>query len=177
MVKTVVITGGPSTGKTTLINSFAKDYEVLPEAARWVLTHHPQFSGKNAISARGLRFQRAIWQLQLSHYQQFIRSTKPWVFLDRGIPDSFAYLRLTRSYFPKDLREAVAAVHYDWVFILDELPSYTQDSQRTETLDEARRIGALIRHYYQRCGYEPIPVKFESVENRKMFILNMIKPL
>jgi predicted ATPase len=122
-------------------------------------------------------FQRAIWQLQLSHYQQAVKSKNAWVFLDRGIPDSFAYLRLTRSYFPKDLHKAIAAVHYDWVFILDELPSYTQDSQRTETPDEARRIGSLIRHYYRRYGYEPIPVKFDTVENRKMFILNTIKPL
>ena len=67
--KTVVITGGPGTGKTSVISLLARKYPVMRESARLVLARNILFQGKNAVQAKGRAFQEAIWDLEARHYK------------------------------------------------------------------------------------------------------------
>ena len=66
----VVITGGPGTGKTSVIKLLKKKYKIEPESARLVLTRNKLFKKHNAVENRGLQLQKAIWDLEVKHYQK-----------------------------------------------------------------------------------------------------------
>ena len=66
--KLVVITGGPGTGKTSVLKALKKKHVVAQESARLVLTRNKLFRGKNALQVKGRKFQEAIWKLEVRHY-------------------------------------------------------------------------------------------------------------
>ena len=126
------------------------------------------------MAARGLGFQQCIWQLQARQFRKAKRLASPVVFFDRGIPDSFAYLKLTHDVPPRELTELAARLRYDAVFILDPLPFYEKDRLRTESKDEAQQIQNWIYEAYEHCGYAPMQVPFDTLESRAGFILSRL---
>ncbi len=169
--KTVVITGGPAVGKTTVIEALSGRYTVFHEAARLVLTRNAQFIGKTAVEARGLTFQQAIWRLQSEHFLQAQKMDPSPIFFDRGIPDSIAYLTLSHITPPPELIRLAEKSRYGAVFILEPLPFYAPDTLRTESRQEAEKLTQLILEAYIQLEYQPIRIPFASVEERIRQIL------
>jgi predicted ATPase len=70
-VETVVIAGGPGSGKTAVVHFLKRcHYRVFDEADRLVLTRTSQFKRSDAVKARGVVFQRHIWQLQARQFRK-----------------------------------------------------------------------------------------------------------
>jgi len=178
MIKTVVITGGPGTGKTSVIKLIAKKYPIAPESARLILERNKIFRGKDAAQARGINFQEAIWDLELKHYKNALSlNHRKFAFFDRGYFDGFAYLHLSNIKEPIERVFQGNQIKYDYVFILDPLPEkfYENDGKRSESYMESLKIHKLIIKAYAKFGYKVIRVPFDSVENRAKFILRNIK--
>lgn len=173
----IVITGGPGTGKTSVINVLKKKYQVLPESARLVLQRNKLFKHENAKQAAGKAFQEAIWNLELNHYKKAQRSKSKYVFFDRGFFDGFAYAKLQHL---KNLHKEISEgkkIKYDYIFVLNPLPLkyYANDKIRAENYKEGLKIHKLIISTYRKYGYKPIFVPFDTIENRAKFILKKIK--
>ncbi len=171
-----VIIGGPAAGKTATINFLAKKYKVFKEAARAVATRNKKFKGKSAVESKGLAFQKAIWRLQASQYKETEKLKNKIVFFDRGIPDSFVYLRLSSIKFPDELISLAKTTRYDYVFFLEPLPFYVKDKIRTETEKQAKKISHLTKREYKKYNCNISKVPFGTIEHRAKFILSHIKP-
>lgn len=173
----VVITGGPGTGKTSIIRILRKKYPVEPESARLVLTRNNLFKNHTALQVSGLKLQDAIWNLEIKHYNQAIKSKNKIVFFDRGYFDGFAYAHLSHLHKLHKEMEEGKKIKYDYVFMLNPLPVkfYGNDSVRAESYQQSKKIHKLIIKTYKKFRYKTINVPFDTVENRAKFILNHIK--
>lgn len=89
-----VITGGPSSGKTTLIKELSKlGFITCPEAAR-ILIDKGIKNGKSVKEIRGdeAEFQKRVLKMKIEKEKKMPRNKI--VFFDRAIPDSIAYYQI-----------------------------------------------------------------------------------
>ncbi|MGR2752908.1 AAA family ATPase [Agromyces arachidis] len=155
MANWYVITGGPSSGKTTTVDLLrARGYRTTLEDARLYIDLQ-RLGGHSVAEVLGRRaeFQRAVLELQLA--QEAALDPEELVFLDRAVPDSLAYYRFLGIEPDPALHDAIARAPYRKVFVMDLLP-LAPDYARTEDAPAQHRIHELILEVY---GSLPIPVE------------------
>jgi len=166
-----VVTGAPSSGKTTLLEALEKrGYKVYYEWAR-IYIDQEMAKGKTLKEIRcdELEFQRKILQLKIDFEKNLQKNEI--VFMERGIPDSTAYMKLCGIKEDKNLNKALKNCYYKKIFLL-ELIKYEVDYARTESQEEAMLIENLLEKSYRDLNIEIIRVPKMSVEERVKFILN-----
>ena len=168
-----VITGGPSSGKTTTVNLLkARGYNISIEHARHYLdTQHSIGRTIEEIRKHQTEFQLGILDMQIE--QEKALSPGDIVFLDRAIPDALAYYRFLNLPEDKELLEAVSNACYKKVFILDCL-TLVKDYARTEDEAAQKKIHALISEVYESLTFPVIQVPVLPPEERVDFILKNI---
>ena len=93
----VVITGGPATGKTTLITELNKlGYAVFPEAARSVIKQQITLSSDKVPWLDVSGFSQLVLNKQCHHFKM---ANNRLSFFDRGIPDIIGYLNNFNYYY------------------------------------------------------------------------------
>ena len=165
-----VITGGPSSGKTTTVELLKqRGYKTTIEHARhYIDTQRVTGKTTEEIRANQLEFQRGVLDMQIEQEREL--PAKDTVFLDRALPDALAYYHFLNLPEDNKLREVLARVSYKKVFILDPLP-LIKDYARTEDENAQMRIHELLTEVY---GSLPFPVTHVPVlppEERVDFIL------
>ncbi len=170
-----VITGGPSTGKTTLLNLLSKKgYMTVPEAAR-LLIDREMAKGK---TLEQIRADEAAFQEEIARMKQVIEAelstNTQTVFLDRGMQDTLAYLRHYDFEVKDWVHDALKAATYNKVFLLDPLPLYEKDYARSEDEAFVQQIDDLLYEAYVLFGMEPVRVPALSPSERINFILKHI---
>lgn len=170
-----VITGSPSSGKTTVIDSLAKlGYATVPEAARVLIDE----GISRGLSIGELRkdeheFQRKALELKVKIESEMAKEKT--VFFDRAVPDSVAYYEL----YGYDVNEVLKFCKRDLyckVFLLERL-DFKKDYARTEDVEKLDRLQILLRKAYTDLGYEVVDVPAfpkERKEERIKFILSRI---
>lgn len=169
-----VITGGPSSGKTTLLQALsAQGYAVVPEAARLVIDEGIA-SGQTLAQIRQdeRAFQDIVLARKLEIERLLDRSTV--TFFDRGIHDSLAYYAYYKWPISAKMQRQAAQAHYAKVFLCEQLPIYESDYSRTESVDFALELQRLLKKYYQKAGCEVVLVPVLSPNQRLQFILDTI---
>src|SRR5947209_13855687 len=98
-MKSYVITGGPSVGKTTVIQLLReKGYTVLPEAARMIIEEEST-KGSEVLPWKNLaRFQAEVARRQFRQEETNQFETR---FLDRSLIDGYAYCMLGKVQVPE----------------------------------------------------------------------------
>ncbi len=165
-----VITGGPSTGKTTVINLLTeRGYKTTIEHARhYIDTMKEEGRTVEEIRANKRKFQLGVLDMQIE--QEAELSPSETVFLDRAIPDAMAYYRFLKLEYDKILLDAMKEVAYKKIFILDRLP-FVNDYARTEDEQAQKLIHQLIIEVYQSLGFPVVFVPVISPDERVEFIL------
>lgn len=165
-----VITGGPSTGKTTVINLLTeKGYKTTIEHARhYIDTMKEEGRTVEEIRTNKRKFQLGVLDMQIE--QEAELSPSDTVFLDRAIPDAMAYYRFLNLESDKILLDAMKEVAYKKIFILDRLP-FVNDYARTEDEQAQKLIHQLIIEVYQSLGFPVVFVPVISPDERVEFIL------
>jgi predicted ATPase len=164
----VVITGGPCSGKSTLINELKKrGYNCMDEVARRVIEERKSYEPTK--SEWDIR-QRMILERQVEGESQL---ESDLAFLDRGLIDNYAYFIHRDGKVPEniDFRR-----DYGSIFVLDRLP-FKNDGLRAEDDKEAGRVHDLLIGAYRTFGYDPIRVPVSSVEERADYVLTNIYEL
>ena len=168
-----VVTGGPSSGKTTTVN-LLKDrrYKTTIEHARHYIDTQ-KVTGRTVEEIRNnqLIFQRGILNMQIAQEQAL--SPNDVVFLDRAIPDALAYYRFLKFPVDEKLQGALHAHAYKKVFILDPLP-LVSDYARTEDAAAQKKIHALLTEVYESLPYPVVHVPVLPPEERVDYILKNI---
>lgn len=174
--KKVVITGGPGTGKTSIINQL-KDRGVLcyDEISRQVTLQARKDGIEQLFLTDPILFSQKLLE---GRTQQFLYATKEAenvVFLDRGLPDVIAYMDYIGDTYPEHFLKACETYQYDYIFVLAPWQEiFKSDSERYENFEEAIEIHHHLLETYERFGYQLIDVPFGSIKNRTDFVLDSL---
>lgn len=169
-----VITGGPSTGKTTLLTILENmGHKIIPEAARMVIDEGlAKGMTIEQIRADEGAFQDKVFSRKLAieagHDQSLL------TFCDRGIHDTVAYLRYYAREVEEHIRKAVEQSHYKKVFLLEPLTHFTEDYARTESHTFVEKITKLLYEAYNEAGHTPVRVPAMEPEERARFVLRHV---
>jgi len=105
-------------------------------------------------------------------------STDPgYVFFDRGIPDTLAYIEMENLIIEESLlAEAKAHRYHKKIFILPPWQEiYKTDNERKQTWEEAQATFNHMIYIYERLGYEVVEIPKTTVEQRYQFILEALR--
>ncbi len=168
-----VITGGPCTGKTTVINLLTeKGYKTTIEHARhYIDTQKVKGKTTEEIMLNKKEFQLGILKMQIK--QEASLDPNEQVFLDRALPDALAYYQFLNLDFDKMVLEATNTYSYNKVFILERLP-LINDYARLEDEEDQIKIHNLIIEVYESFNCSIVHVPVLTAEERVEFILENV---
>lgn len=170
----IVITGGPGSGKTTLIEALAAEgFEVEVEAGRAVIREQQAIDGEALPWADRAAFSEAMLDHDLAAHARRATATEP-VFFDRGIPDVVGYLDLCDLPVPARIDAAARANRYRRTAFIAPFWAeiFTQDAERRQDPEEALRTFETMARTYPAYDYELIELPRTSVAERVAFVLN-----
>jgi len=175
-----VLTGGPGSGKSTLIAALARaGHATSVEAGRSVIQDQVAIGGGALPWGDRAAFAELMlaWEMRSHHLARAAasRSAGP-VFFDRGVPDVAGYLALEGLPVPAHVRRAVERFRYHpRVFIAPPWPEiFRQDGERRQDLAEAARTYEAMVAAYGAAGYALVELPRASVEERVRFVLRTI---
>ena len=168
-----VITGGPGTGKTTMIRELEQmGFACMPEVARQIIQEQVRIGGTALPWSDRREYARLMLLRSIESYQQ----TPPMqtTFADRGIPDTLGYARLIALDDDREIREACARYRYaSLVFVTPPWEKiYEIDSERKQDFEEVVRTFHFLTRTYEECGYSLVEVPQASPKERALFILD-----
>jgi predicted ATPase len=166
-----VITGGPSSGKSTVIR-LLKDqgFQTTIELAR----HYIDLQRMNGRSTEEIRanqrqFQHKVLNLQIEQERRL--DPQEVVFLDRGLPDELAYYQYFNLPPDEKLIEYLNQNTYKKIFIMDLLP-LDKDYARTEDVEAQKTLHQLIIDIYKKRSEPVVMVPVLPPKERVKFILD-----
>lgn len=167
-MKKFVITGGPSIGKTTVIEILAsRGYATVPEAAR-MIAEEEKIKNTDFLPWKNLaKFQELVFQRQI---ELEARAHGETVFIDRGVVDGVGYCRFGKVPVPEGIY-AVGKNRYDKVFLLEPLGIYEEDGIRSRKFEDAEKLHTYVIDAYKEFGYQLTSVPVLPPEERVDFIL------
>lgn len=169
-MKIYVISGGPGTGKTSVINELSKEFITFEEAARALGDNDPRFKGKSVNEINMKSFQDAIFDFQKKQIEELCKEKEKIIFSDRGVGDTIAYYKLSKLDVPKAVINFAESFRYSGIFILDFLDFYETDALRQEKKEKQKKIHNEIIKTYKKLGYKIIFVPFMSIKDRVRFV-------
>lgn len=167
----VVITGGPGTGKSTLLD-LLKDlgYPCHREVSRQIIKEQLELGSKIVPWDDLLNFSHLVNKGQSAQFN----NVKEGVcnFYDRGVPDVLAYLRKENIHVESLEQSAKEHSYFPVVFALPPWADiYGTDNERREDLEEMKLIHNKLIEVYQDLGYKVIELPKVSPKNRLDIVL------
>ncbi len=165
----IVITGGPSVGKTTIIKLLSDmGYRVVHEIASQVIAE-----GKFLPWVDRARFQAEVLRRQLAAEASILDFDNP-VFLDRAAFDGEAYYIYDKLPIPPAF-STIDPTLYDLAFLCEDLNFFDTTDIRREDLQFARELGAILEHCYKSRNIRVVRVPNMPPMNRVDFILSHVR--
>ena len=172
--KRIVITGGPGTGKSSvIINLETKGFPCLHEVSREITLEAQKQGIEQLFLDQPLLFSEKLLEARVNQHLQAKEISEEIIFIDRGIPDVVAYMDYFGSEYPKKFMKACEDYKYTKIFLMPPWKEiYKTDNERYESFEQAVLIHDYLKKAYINYGYNPIEVPKLSVEDRSEFILS-----
>lgn len=172
--KTILLIGGPGSGKTSLINALTdKGYICYPEISRQVTLEAQKTGIDQLFLKEPLLFSELLLKGRIDQFNSAIKENTNCVFIDRGIPDVLAYMHYIGDAYPTAFNDACKQYRYTKIFILPPWENiYISDNERYENFEQAKLIHNHLVETYESYGYNLTEVPMEDIETRITFILN-----
>ena len=175
MIKKIVITGAPSTGKTTIINALKKEgYSCAEEISRELIAEQIDIGGNILPWKDQIAFEN---QIANRRYKQYLTSPENCIcFFDRSSIDCIAYLKANNLETSAEILEIIKNCEFNsnifYTPIWKEI--YTNDSERKESIESAITIEKSLLETYNFFGYTLIEIPKLTTGERVDFILSKI---
>lgn len=168
-----VLTGAPSSGKTTTAQILARrGFKVVPEAARLYIDQELDKGHTiKQIRSDELYFQHKILEIKINAEKRLPKNQI--IFFDRAIPDSLAYYNLWGVGPDSIIKQSLDKCKYKKVFLL-KAHAFLKDYARVESEEQAKQLELLLENAYQSLNIPIIKVPVMSVDDRVEFILSEI---
>jgi predicted ATPase len=173
----VVLTGGPGSGKSSLIEALHhRGHARSVEAGRAIIQEQMAIGGRAVPWEDPTLFAELMLSWEMRSYDIAARCPGT-VFFDRGMPDVIGYVRLIGLPVPPHMQKAAETLRYNRrVFIA---PAWREifhtDEERKQSFDEAVRTYDAMVATYNGCGYELIEIPRVPVEERVRFVLKHVR--
>ncbi len=178
-MKKIIITGGPHTGKTTLLNTLKAKHQnctYIAEAATLVIeAEHQRVQSEdgyigtfpwNNYSAFGPKVIAKSLELEGG-----LNSKSSLVILDRSLIDTIAYARLNHCEHLLDgLYDEIKKAQYHKAFFCDFVGSYESNHIRSESFEEAQMTQKALKTAYLESGIQVIDMPAVPVEERILIL-------
>jgi len=172
----IVLTGGPGSGKTSLLKFLDKvGFITVPEVARPIIKEQILINGDLLPWKNKAFFCRLMTERSLNAYKETVRlNTKKTCFFDRGIIDCIAYAEMEDLLYPTLWNDYARKYRYNSkVFLLPPWKQiYTNDQERKQTWEQAVETYNWIKQLYTKFDYDIIELPLVSIENRISFIMD-----
>lgn len=181
-MKKYVLTGGPHSGKTRVLEGLIQiGYHGIGEVSTQLINAEYEKETKNSCY-KGIfpwtnlsLFQKRVFEMQLENEKSINNGV---VFLDRGIGDSLVYLLLHEKKVPKHWEYFASNAGYEKVFHFELIPNAKQSKIRKD-LDRAEEISKLTREVYEKFGFDVVEVPLfevgeKGIKKRVKFVLERL---
>ncbi|NAW97241.1 AAA family ATPase [Vibrio sp. V23_P3S9T160] len=171
----VVFTGGPGSGKTSVIKFLEQlGYPSATEVGRKVIQIQTERDGVALPWKDKVAFRDAMVLEELNNYKAHDNSVL--TFFDRSIIDSYGYSQLEKIAISEILLSSCSELTYHRkVFIFPPWETiYENDIERKQDFNEAVATYHEMVKAYEKFGYELIEVPKVSVRERAEFILDSV---
>jgi predicted ATPase len=167
-----VITGGPGSGKTSLVGALAATgLAHMPEAGRAIIRDQVAIGGSALPWADRALFAELMLAWDLRTHREAGVLAGP-VILDRGVPDVLGYLTLCGFPIADHVRRAAQQCRYNRiVFVAPYWPEiFTQDAERQQDPDEAQATCDMMCRVYAELGYTLVELPRAGIAERVAFV-------
>jgi len=172
--KTILLIGGPGSGKTSIINALTeKGYVCYPEISRQVTLEAQKTGIDQLFLKEPLLFSELLLKGRIDQFNNAVKEDTTYVFIDRGIPDVLAYMHYIGDAYPAFFDDACKNHRYTKIFILPPWEDiYVSDNERYENFEQAKLIHNHLVETYESYGYQLTEVPKANLDTRITFILN-----
>lgn len=174
--KKIVITGGPGTGKSSVIAELERRGQVcFEEISRQVTLEARKNGVEQLFLTQPLLFSQLLLEGRANQFDEAERLDNTTVFMDRGIPDVLAYMNFYGSDYPDSFINVCENKVYDMVFILSPWQEiFKRDSVRYESFEQSQLIHEHLVAIYKKFNYQLIDIPFGTVESRVDYIMHFL---
>lgn len=172
-----MITGGPGTGKSTVIDELInRKFNCKPEISRQVTLNAREKGIDQLFLTKPLLFSELLLEGRINQYVEAENENHQLVFFDRGIPDVHAYMNYISIDYPNSYILKSNLYRYDFIFLMPPWEDiYISDNERYENFEQALAIHNHLERTYKALNYPIIEVPTGTVQERTDFILANIK--
>ena len=171
MITRIVLSGGPATGKTSIISTLEEmGHRCYHEISREIISKELA-KGTDVVPWQNLQaFSELVFQERLA---QFDAATSGLQFYDRTIIDTVAYMRKDGLHIPAEWQEIISRKRYaETVFITPPWHEiFANDHERRESWEQLLHIHEYLVSGYQEAGYTVCEVPKLPITERVAFIL------
>lgn len=188
----IVVTGGPSSGKTSVLNKIKEEFKelgyktiIVPETATELINSGIKPFGENAL--KGIDFQDLVLKTQINKENiakeaaEILGSEKTIILYDRGTLDGYAYVTPDEwDYVLKRLNYSKRNLlsQYDAVLYLESAKEYftkENNAARYESdADEALEKGKKVLQSYLSHDNLMVIKPREQIEDKQQEVVNII---
>lgn len=177
MHKKIVITGGPGTGKSTVIEELIRrNFICMPEISREVTLNARNKGIEQLFLTKPLLFSELLLEGRINQFIEAEKRNAELVFFDRGIPDVHAYMNYISIDYPNTYINKSNLYRYNYIFLMPPWEEiYISDNERYENFEQALAIHNHLERTYKNLNYAITEVPQGNIEARTDFILSCIK--
>lgn len=174
-----ILTGGPGSGKTSVLNALShRGFVTVPEVARAIIQRQEAIGGDLTHYGDREGYRDLMLKHSIDDYKKAQTATGA-VFFDRGLPDLYSYSKAFCSEISESVIGAINQYRYNQtVFLFPPWQDiYQNDAERKQNFQEAVLTYERLKEVYPVCGYRVEEVPKLSINDRVDFIVSRLKSL
>jgi len=168
----IVVTGGPGSGKSTLIDALERSgFHRTIEAGRGIIQEQVAIGGRALPWIDPALFAEHMLTWEMRSYRAAEKQAGT-IFFDRGVPDVAGYLRLMKLPIPDRVRKAAEVFRYHGRVLIAPpwKEIFSQDRERKQDFEEAVRTYEALSSTYLEHGYQLVELPRVGVDARVQFV-------